>query len=783
MKLLFEKINSLIEKNYYNSNFSADSLLKNIDYEKEIIRKTIKKKTGRTISNYIRYYRLNKAQKELNSGKKNISEIAFSSGFSSLSYFSKSYKDEFGLPPNVKLNKTKINLKLKEFIKLFFEEKKSFVLVLSILLFTSSLYLFFNPISSQNIFLTQKDSYPFKEYYDYKNIADSKKTYSEIFLMDTILIKSSMASFEIFWRFNENQKWTPFLRVNDSAVLFPKSISSSVQIMVSEKQAESFFFNLYKKNIDDITSKSILNEGILFESRELLKIDNPLFQSNEKFSKINSFYFDPYEVSNQEFYEFVKDSGYFKKEYWPSKIIVNNKKIPFEKISLFFNDLTGIPSPSSWINGKYPTDMELHPVRGVNWYEAYAYAKYRKKDLPSYDQWILASDNGVLKDPINTFEDHPIKNRAKTNSVNFYGVYDAKYNIKEWISNSFEKENLKGIMGGLNKKNDLNNGKIPSGSLLDILEKWNRNIFNGIRLVKNIDKNLNINRKYKFKSPRDFLNNSKITLSEKNKLFENFNKHKKGIENYSTSDHLPFFGNSYIRTHTVKKEDGNYLKILQFKSDLSVKSKKSVIYFPPHKLIYSSNKDLNNIWEWHIKELVENGFDVFVPQYDGLFLKDSRLIGDLTMDFNFTPENIIKWVNETRTAMDFIFIENENSNVNFFGGNWGAQIGSYILSIENRFSSAVLLRPSLFSYQSNPDFFIEKFVASIKTPVLCITTGNIFNSVEDTQVPYYKLLKNPKKMFFVDIKNFIMSKNEVKKEITNWLNFYSNNDTDLVVNF
>ena len=219
------------------------------------------------------------------------------------------------------------------------------------------------------------------------------------------------------------------------------------------------------------------------------------------------------------------------------------------------------------------------------------------------------------------------------------------------------------------------------------------------------------------------------------------------------------------------------------KTRTSGKSKKSVIYFPPHKLIYSSNKDLNNIWEWHIKELVENGFDVFVPQYDGLFLKDLRLIGDLTMDFNFTPENIIKWVNETRTAMDFIFIENENSNVNFFGGNWGAQIGSYILSIENRFSSAVLLRPSLFSYQSNPDFFIEKFVASIKTPVLCLITPNIFNSVKGTQVPYYKLLKNPKKMFFVDIKNFSVSKNKVKKEITNWLNFYSNNDTDLVVNF
>lgn len=47
MKLLFEKIKSIIDRNYYDSNFSADALLKNIDYEKELVRKTVKKKDGK----------------------------------------------------------------------------------------------------------------------------------------------------------------------------------------------------------------------------------------------------------------------------------------------------------------------------------------------------------------------------------------------------------------------------------------------------------------------------------------------------------------------------------------------------------------------------------------------------------------------------------------------------------------------------------------------------------------------------------------------------------------
>ena len=74
---------------------------------------------------------------------KHLAGIAFYSGFSSLSYFSKSYKDEFGLPPNVKLNKTRINLELKEFIRIFFEEKKSFVLLISIFLHQKCLDLVF----------------------------------------------------------------------------------------------------------------------------------------------------------------------------------------------------------------------------------------------------------------------------------------------------------------------------------------------------------------------------------------------------------------------------------------------------------------------------------------------------------------------------------------------------------------------------------------------------------------------------------------------------------------
>ena len=44
-------------------------------------------------------------------------------------------------------------------------------------------------------------------------------------------------------------------------------------------------------------------------------------------------------------------------------------------------DRTGLPGPRSWSNQNFPEGKADHPVTGVTWYEAEAYAAFRGKQL------------------------------------------------------------------------------------------------------------------------------------------------------------------------------------------------------------------------------------------------------------------------------------------------------------------------------------------------------------------------------------------------------------------
>ena len=60
--------------------------------------------TGKSPNSIIKEYRLKEALILLRKKEGNISEIAFASGFSSPSYFTKCFKKKYGLLPAVYLN-------------------------------------------------------------------------------------------------------------------------------------------------------------------------------------------------------------------------------------------------------------------------------------------------------------------------------------------------------------------------------------------------------------------------------------------------------------------------------------------------------------------------------------------------------------------------------------------------------------------------------------------------------------------------------------------------------
>jgi AraC-like DNA-binding protein len=93
----------LTESAWNNSNFSVASLPKPLGCSKAKLYRKILSLTGKSPITFIKDYRLQEALKLLEKNAGNVSEIAFETGFSSPSYFSKCFREKFGCLPSGQL--------------------------------------------------------------------------------------------------------------------------------------------------------------------------------------------------------------------------------------------------------------------------------------------------------------------------------------------------------------------------------------------------------------------------------------------------------------------------------------------------------------------------------------------------------------------------------------------------------------------------------------------------------------------------------------------------------
>lgn len=89
-----------IEKNIDNEYFSVEDLASAVGFSRSQLSRKLKGLSNKTPNQLIREIRLTKAQQLLEQKVGTVSEIAFQVGYSNLSYFSKSYKEAFGVSPS-----------------------------------------------------------------------------------------------------------------------------------------------------------------------------------------------------------------------------------------------------------------------------------------------------------------------------------------------------------------------------------------------------------------------------------------------------------------------------------------------------------------------------------------------------------------------------------------------------------------------------------------------------------------------------------------------------------
>ncbi|GEL09763.1 monosaccharide ABC transporter substrate-binding protein, CUT2 family [Flavobacterium glycines] len=98
-KKFLNKIEALLEKNIDNSSFSVEDLANCLNISRVQLYRKVKAVLGIGVSDYITNYRLEKSKELLKTTSLNISEIAYSCGFTSPNYFSTTFKSKYSISP------------------------------------------------------------------------------------------------------------------------------------------------------------------------------------------------------------------------------------------------------------------------------------------------------------------------------------------------------------------------------------------------------------------------------------------------------------------------------------------------------------------------------------------------------------------------------------------------------------------------------------------------------------------------------------------------------------
>ena len=503
----------------------------------------------------------------------------------------------------------------------------------------------------------------------------------------------------------------------------------------------------------------------------------------------SDFFIDRYEVTNKNYKRFVDNGGYVKSEYWKELLKLNNTPISWKDAMSRFTDKTGRPGPATWIAGDYPKGKGDHPVGGISWYEAAAYAKYFDKALPTKNHWGLARGENTfittfpqfggfaLFAPFSNFNNEGSVPVGSLPGVTNYGAYDLAGNVREWCWNDTDYGKL--LRGGAWNNNTYSYGSLRQAPAFD------RDESNGFRCV--IYPEIDSIPKMAFDPlPEDEFLELKYDLNQvSDEIFEVY----RDFYDYDRSslDHE-------VLSHEEDEKDW-ILEKVAFNTAYGAERMQGYLFLPKNAsppfqvVVYvpgsasfwtSSSENIETYYEFPIflDFIVKTGRAVFYPIYKGTFERQDpsfSLIHGGKDSHEFT-EGISQVVKDFRRSIDYLEsrYDIDASKIAYYGMSWGPMYGPIFAAVEDRIKTNVYVSGGL-GPNVRPEAHPVNFLSRVTQPTLMINGryDSIF-AFETRIKTMFDLLGTPdehKKLVVFDT-DHIPPRNEMIKEILLWLDKY-----------
>ncbi|MEP6747622.1 MAG: helix-turn-helix domain-containing protein [Bacteroidota bacterium] len=102
-----QKVNTLIKANIENEKFNTSTLCMEMSLSRTQLFRRVKSLMRLAPARHIKTVRLNSAKELLETSDWTVSEIAYKTGFQTISHFTKIFKKQYGIPPSVYRHSTK----------------------------------------------------------------------------------------------------------------------------------------------------------------------------------------------------------------------------------------------------------------------------------------------------------------------------------------------------------------------------------------------------------------------------------------------------------------------------------------------------------------------------------------------------------------------------------------------------------------------------------------------------------------------------------------------------